>query len=53
MTDVELNARVTALEENGGRGNYFNGKSTDQFDTIPENKHLSFMIFCTIFIHSL
>ena len=26
MTDVELDARVTALEENDGSGNYFNGK---------------------------
>ena len=25
MTDVELDARVTALEENGGGGNAFNG----------------------------
>ena len=27
MTDVELDARVTALEENGGGGNSLNGKS--------------------------
>ena len=26
MTDVELDARVTALEENGGCGNSFNSK---------------------------
>ena len=26
MTDVELDARVTALEENGGSGNALNGK---------------------------
>ena len=25
MTDVELDARVMALEENGGGGNSFNG----------------------------
>ena len=25
MTDVELDERVTALEENGGGGNSFNG----------------------------
>ena len=29
MTDVELDARVTALEENGGGGDQ-NGKSNDQ-----------------------
>ena len=27
MTDVELDARVTALEENDGGGNSLNGKS--------------------------
>ena len=27
MTDVELDARVTVLEENGGDGNSFNGKT--------------------------
>ena len=27
MTDVELDARVTTLEENGGGGNSFNGKT--------------------------
>ena len=37
MTDVELDARVTALEENGGGGNPFNGKTNDFFNifTIP------------------
>ena len=27
MTDVELDERVTALEENGGGGNAVNGKN--------------------------
>ena len=27
MTDVELDARVTALEENGGGGDTVNGKA--------------------------
>ena len=32
MTDVELDARVTALEENGGGENTFNGKTTHIFN---------------------
>ena len=36
MTDVELDARVTALEENGGSGNSFNGKTIDLFNMIQE-----------------
>ena len=32
MTDVELDARVTTLEENGGDGNSFNGKTNDFFN---------------------
>ena len=32
MKDVELDARVTALEENGGGGNSFNGKTSLTYD---------------------
>ena len=33
MTDVELDARVTALEENGGDGNSVNGETIDLFNS--------------------
>ena len=36
MTDVELDARVTALEENGGGGNSLNGKTNDLFNIMKE-----------------
>ena len=32
MTDVELDARVTALEENGSGGNSLNGKTNVVFN---------------------
>ena len=38
MTDVELDARVTALEENSGDGNSLNGKTTDLFSIIYREK---------------
>ena len=36
MTDVELDTRVTALEENGGSGNSFNSKTVDVFNMIQK-----------------
>ena len=40
MTDVELDARVTALEENGGGGNSLNGKTNVLLNIMPQ-AHIS------------
>ena len=50
MTDVELDARVTALEENGGGGNSLNGKMNVFFlQHDATSLHLSFII-CLILL---
>ena len=36
MTDVELDERVTALEENGGGGNSFNSKMKWRIQDFPD-----------------
>ena len=44
MTDVELDERVTALEENGGDGNEFNGQTIVLFKKcLPEPKDITFI----------
>ena len=51
MTDVELDVRVTALEENGGSGNSFNGKTNTLFNIMSE-AYLSYII-CKCFNRTL
>ena len=55
MTDVELDERVTALEENGGGGNSGNGK-TNTSKLSRENvnkKSIAFLYFHTLCIFNI
>ena len=45
MTDIELDARVTALEENSGGGDSFNGKTHVFYYLMQEAYHLVSVIF--------
>ena len=49
MTDVELDERVTALEENGGGGNSVNGRTIDSLNRMQSIPNIYFFIFNHIF----
>ena len=50
MTDVELDERVTALEENGGGGNAVNGKTRKLYQINQGLKQVDELKYITVMI---